>query len=68
MFRQMAYGDIAGSYTTDKNGRILINSLPAGNYHVIERKALDGYEIDEDVHAVTVTPVYWRPSSSPIHR
>jgi len=49
-------GDITGSYTTDANGRILINSLPAGEYHVVERKALDGYELDTDVHAATVTP------------
>jgi uncharacterized surface anchored protein len=49
-------GDIAGSYTTDANGRIQINTISAGEYHVIERKALDGYELDESVHAVTVTP------------
>ena len=46
---------ITGSYTTDQNGRILINTLPPGEYHVIERKALDGYELDETVHNVTVT-------------
>jgi hypothetical protein len=49
-------GDITGSYTTDANGRILINGLDAGLYHVVERKALDGYELDTDVHAATVTP------------
>jgi uncharacterized repeat protein (TIGR01451 family) len=49
-------GDISGSYTTDANGRILINGLPAGEYHVTERKALDGYVLDTNVHAVTVTP------------
>ena len=49
-------GDITGSYTTDANGRILINTLPAGEYHVVERKALDNYEIDPEVHAVTITP------------
>jgi uncharacterized repeat protein (TIGR01451 family) len=49
-------GDISGSYTTDAQGRILINTLPAGEYHVVERKALDGYELDTNVHAVTVTP------------
>jgi uncharacterized surface anchored protein len=52
----MPNGDIAGSYTTDAQGRILINTLPAGQYHVVERKALDGYELDTAVHAVTVTP------------
>jgi uncharacterized repeat protein (TIGR01451 family) len=49
-------GDITGSYTTDAQGRILINSLPAGEYHITERKQLDGYELDTEVHAVTVTP------------
>jgi uncharacterized surface anchored protein len=49
-------GDISGSYTTDANGRIQINTLPAGEYHVVERKALDGYELDTAVHSVTVTP------------
>ena len=29
--------------------------LPPGEYHVIERKALDGYELDTDVHSVTIT-------------
>jgi uncharacterized surface anchored protein len=49
-------GDISGSYTTDSNGRIQINTIPAGEYHVVERKALDGYELDTEVHSVTVTP------------
>ncbi|MDR0294501.1 MAG: hypothetical protein LBH95_10175, partial [Oscillospiraceae bacterium] len=49
-------GDITGSYTTDANGRVHINGLPAGEYHVTERKPLDGYELDTDVHAATVTP------------
>lgn len=49
-------GDISGSYTTDANGRILINTLEAGEYHVVETKALDGYIIDTDVHSVTITP------------
>jgi uncharacterized surface anchored protein len=49
-------GDVSGSYTTDANGRIQINTLPAGEYHVTERKALDGYELDSTVHSVTVTP------------
>jgi uncharacterized repeat protein (TIGR01451 family) len=48
-------GDITGSYTTDANGRIQINGLAFGEYLVIERKALDGYELDTSVHSVTVT-------------
>jgi uncharacterized repeat protein (TIGR01451 family) len=49
-----ANGDISGSYTTDANGRILINGLDAGQYTVTERKAPDGYELDTEVHSVTV--------------
>ncbi|MDR0859182.1 MAG: hypothetical protein LBN97_09140, partial [Oscillospiraceae bacterium] len=49
-------GDISGSYITDANGRIQINGLLAGEYHVVERKQLDGYELDTAVHSVTVTP------------
>ena len=45
-----------GGYITDANGRILINTLPAGEYHVIEKKALDGYELDTTVHPATVIP------------
>jgi uncharacterized surface anchored protein len=46
----------AGGYITDANGRIQINGLPAGQYHVVERKALDGYELDATVHTATVMP------------
>jgi uncharacterized repeat protein (TIGR01451 family) len=49
-------GTVPGSFTTDANGRIQINGLDAGLYYIIERKALDGYELDPEVHAVTVTP------------
>jgi len=49
-------GGTAGSYTTDRNGRIQINTLPAGEYHVVERKALDGYELDTEVRSVTAMP------------
>ena len=47
-------GDISGSYVADKNGRIRINNLASGEYHVIETKALDGYILDTDVHSITV--------------
>jgi uncharacterized repeat protein (TIGR01451 family) len=49
-------GGTTGSYTTDANGRIQINGLDAGQYMVVERKALEGYELDAEVHSVTVTP------------
>jgi uncharacterized repeat protein (TIGR01451 family) len=48
-------GGVTGSYTTDANGRIQINGLDAGQYTVTERKALEGYELDTEVHSVTVT-------------
>jgi len=51
-----ANGDVAGSYTTDKDGRIYINGLPAGEYHVVERQAPAGYELDTTVYTITVTP------------
>ncbi|GHU59345.1 hypothetical protein AGMMS49975_26810 [Clostridia bacterium] len=49
-------GDIKGSYTTDANERILINAITSGEYQAIERTPLSGYELDTDVHAVTITP------------
>jgi len=49
-------GDVQGSYTTDANGRILINDLAAGHYMVTESKQLPGYELDTDVHDVTIIP------------
>ena len=51
-----ANGDISGSYVTDANGRIQINTMTAGEYHVIETKALPSHEIDTTVHSVTITP------------
>ncbi len=51
-----ANGSVTGSYITDKNGRILLNNLEAGEYHVVETKALDGYVLDETIHSVTVVP------------
>jgi uncharacterized surface anchored protein len=49
-------GDISGSYTTDANGRILINGLDAGQYNVTERKAPDGYELDQNIYNATTIP------------
>ncbi|MDR1210139.1 MAG: Cys-Gln thioester bond-forming surface protein [Clostridiales bacterium] len=51
-----ANGDINGNYTTDANGRILLNDIPFGRYMVIETDALPGYELDTAVHDVTVMP------------
>ena len=49
-------GDVLGFYLTDANGRILINHLAPGEYQAIERQQPDGYELDENVYPVTVTP------------
>ena len=49
-------GDISGSYTTDANGRIQIYGMTAGEYMVVERKAIDGYELDTNVYNVTILP------------
>jgi uncharacterized surface anchored protein len=49
-------GHITGSYTTDSNGRIQINTLPAGEYFVTERIAPTGYILDTNVYSVTITP------------
>jgi len=47
---------VYGSYTTNANGQILINDIPAGEYSVVETKALPGYELDTSVHNITITP------------
>ena len=49
-------GVISGSFTTDANGRILINGLDAGLYTVTERTAPEGYALDTQVYNVTVLP------------
>ena len=49
-------GDMSSFYLTDANGRILINHLAPGEYQAIERQQLEGYELDENVYPVTVTP------------
>ncbi len=47
-------GAVNGSYVTDNNGRIYLNHLAVGEYHIVETKALDGYELDQTIHSVTV--------------
>jgi len=47
-------GTIAGSFVTDERGRINLNHLVPGVYHVTETQALSGYELDTTVHTVTV--------------
>jgi len=44
-----------GNFITDSNGRINLNHLAPGVYHVTETRALPGYQLDTTVHVVTVT-------------
>ncbi|MGU8577992.1 SpaA isopeptide-forming pilin-related protein [Clostridium perfringens] len=39
---------LLGNYTTNKNGKILVENLEAGNYHWVEVKAPEHYEINQD--------------------
>ena len=39
---------LVGNYTTNKNGKILVENLEAGNYHWVEVKAPEHYEINQD--------------------
>jgi uncharacterized surface anchored protein len=43
-----------GNFITDQNGRINLNHLPAGVYHIRQVGVLSGYQLDTAVHVVTV--------------
>jgi len=45
-----------GNFLTDHRGRIHLNHLEAGVFHVTEVAALPGYILDDTVHVVTITP------------
>ena len=45
-----------GRFLTDAQGRIQLNHLPPGVYHITETRALQGYQLDSTVHVVTVLP------------
>ncbi len=49
-----ANGEMVGTYTTDKNGRILVNDIQAGKYLITEKEALKGYELDTKVYEAVV--------------
>lgn len=38
--------ELMGIYTTDENGRIIVDDLPYGSYYFKETRAADGYQID----------------------
>ncbi|MCL2853162.1 MAG: SpaA isopeptide-forming pilin-related protein [Defluviitaleaceae bacterium] len=44
-----------GNFITDSAGRINLNHLAPGVYHVRETRALDGYQLDDTLHVVTIT-------------
>ncbi|MBO3399143.1 Cys-Gln thioester bond-forming surface protein [Clostridium perfringens] len=39
---------LVGTYTTDKDGKIVVENLEAGNYYFIEVKAPENYEINQE--------------------
>ncbi|MGM8355739.1 prealbumin-like fold domain-containing protein, partial (plasmid) [Clostridium perfringens] len=39
---------LVGNYTTNKDGKIVVENLEAGNYYFNEIKAPDHYEINQD--------------------
>ncbi len=48
-------GTLVGTYTTDANGKIRVNNLPAGNYYWVETRAAEGYVLDNTKHAFAVS-------------
>ena len=47
-------GEIVGAYTTDENGVIHLPEAENGWYTVTERKAADGYRLDDTPHRIEV--------------
>lgn len=45
----------SSTLTTDSKGLIVVNDLPFGTYRFIEKKAPEGYVLDETVHQFKVT-------------
>ena len=43
-----------GEFTTDGNGLIQLDHLPSGDYTVVEKRAKDGYRLDNTVQTVNV--------------
>ncbi len=47
-------GEIIGTYTTDANGVISLPQAEKGWYQVVERKAAEGYRLDDTPHQIEV--------------
>lgn len=47
-------GEYIGTYTTDKNGSIILNTLEDGWYSVVETKAAKGYRLDAQPRSIEV--------------
>ena len=45
---------LVGNFTTDANGKILVENLDAGDYYFVETKGLDGYVIDTEKLEFTI--------------
>lgn len=43
--------ELMGIYTTDENGRIIVEDLPYGSYYFKETRAADGYQIDTSMQS-----------------
>lgn len=51
-----ASGELVGEYTTDINGLIQLEDLPAGAYVITELRAPDGYVLDVTPYTVNLEP------------
>lgn len=49
-------GRLVGTFTTDEDGRIAVQNLPAGDYSWIELRPAEGYRLDPTAHDITVSP------------
>lgn len=55
VYRDQSCSNEVGRITTDSSGKGRLNNLDLGTYYVKEIKASPGYELDTNVHAITLT-------------